>query len=127
MRHPLLVVYESDRRLAALLEKSVEENGWMLREPRQPEACLRLLRQGGAASLVLRLGRDLERELGLLERVAWLYPDVATVLVGDAAHQSVAGLAWDLGASYVLLPPTPRERLPEIVIGLMRELPDSGS
>jgi DNA-binding response OmpR family regulator len=121
VRHPLLLVYEGDRRLAVFLGKAAEEHGWVLREPRQPEACLRLLRQGGPAVLVIRLGRDLERELNLLERTGWLFPDVATIVVGEAAHESVVGLAWDLGASYVLLPPTPRELLPEIVIGLMNQ------
>ena len=121
MRHPLLLVYEGDRRLAVFLGKAVEEHGWVLREPRQAEACLRLLRQGGPAVLVIRLGRDLERELNLLERTGWLFPDVATIVVGEAAHESVVGLAWDLGASYVLLPTTPRELLPEIVTGLMNQ------
>ena len=34
-------------------------------------------------------------------------------------HARLAGLAWDLGAAYVHLPPQPHERLPGIVAGLM--------
>ena len=71
--------------------------------------------------MVIKAGRDLERELGLLERAAWLYPDVPAVLVCDGDQPELAGLAWDLGAAYVLLPPQPRERLAEIVAGLMGE------
>ena len=43
------------------------------------------------------------------------------VLAADGDQPELAGLAWDLGAAYVLLPPQPRERLPEIVAGLMGE------
>ena len=31
----------------------------------------------------------------------------------------LAGLAWDLGAACVLLPPMPRDSLPDVVAGLM--------
>lgn len=119
MHHPQLLVYETDGRVAALLRPTAEERRWVLREPRQPASCLRLLRRGGPAVLVIKAGRDLERELSLLERAAWLFPDAAVVLVGDNDHPLLAGLAWDLGARYVLFPPQPRERLPEIVVGLM--------
>ncbi len=88
---------------------------------RRPETCLRLLARGGPAVLVLKAGRDLERELALLERAVWLYPDAPVVLAADGDRPELAGLAWDLGAAYVLLPPQPRERLPEIVAGLMGE------
>jgi hypothetical protein len=117
--HPQVLVYEWDGRLAALLRATAEEKKWSLREPRQLQPCLRLLRRAGPGVLVIRAGRNLERELGLLERVAWLHPETATVLVGDSEHAVLAGLAWDLGAGYVLMPPQPRERLPDIVVGFM--------
>jgi hypothetical protein len=139
MRFPQLLVYETDGRLAGLLRKLAEERKWSLREPRQPAACLRLLRRGGPGMLVLKLGpvrirqpgqdpaedaarpeRTLARELTLLERVGWHCPETATVVVGDAEHAALAGVAWDLGAAYVLVPPWPRDWLPEIVGGLMR-------
>jgi hypothetical protein len=114
-----VLVWEGDGRLAALLRPLAEERRWALREPRQAGAMLRLLGVGGPAVVVIKAGRDLERELSLLERVAWRCPDAGTVLVADSDHARLAGLAWDLGASYVLVPTLPRERLPEIVAALM--------
>jgi hypothetical protein len=119
MRHAQVLVWESDGRLAALLRPLVEERRWVLREPRQAGAVLRLLHAGGPGVAVIKAGRDLEREMSLLERIAWRCPDAATVLVADSDHARLAGLAWDLGASYVLVPTLPRERLPEIVAALM--------
>jgi hypothetical protein len=124
VKHPQVVVYEGDGKLAALLRPLVEERRWPLREPHQPGACLRVLRQGGPAVLVLKAGRDLERDLALLERAAWLRPQTPCVVVGDADHAALAGLAWDLGAAYVLMPPLPRELLPDLVAGLMGRTDD---
>jgi DNA-binding NarL/FixJ family response regulator len=119
MRHPQLLVYETDGRLAERLRDLAGKQRWALREVRQSEACLRLLRAGGPAVLVLKVGRDLVRELTLLERVAWLAPDTARIVVGDVDDPALAGLAWDLGASYVLFPPEDRGLLPDLVVGLM--------
>jgi hypothetical protein len=121
MRYPQVLVYERDGRLAAMLKTAIDERGlkWALREPREPSACLRLLERGGPAVVAIKLGRDLERELTLLERVAFLHPHAAVVLVGDNEHVGLAGVGWDLGAAYVLLPPMSREILPDIVAGLM--------
>ena len=83
MRLPQIVVYEKDGRLKLQLEALAEQRRWALREARQPETCLRLLGRGGPAVLVIKAGRDLERELALLERAAWLYPDAPAVLVCD--------------------------------------------
>jgi hypothetical protein len=119
MRHPQVLVYEADGRLAALLRPLAEDRKWFLREPRRAHAVLSRLRRGGPAVLVLRVGRDLEGEMTLLERAAWLFPAARTVLVADAELAWLAPLAWDLGAACVLAPPQPREWLPEIVAGLM--------
>jgi hypothetical protein len=120
MRYPQILVYEGDGRLAALLRPLAEQHRWLLREPRQGRACLTLLQRGGPSVLVLKAGRSLERELALLERVSRLFPDTATVVVTDVEHARLAGLAWDLGAAYVLGPPHSREGLPDLVTGLMR-------
>jgi hypothetical protein len=120
VQYPQVLVYEGDGRLAALLRPAIEARKWSLREPRGLAACIRLLRRGGPGVLVVKIGRDLEHELALLERVAWLFPDTATVVVGESDKAALAGVAWDLGAAYVLFPPQPRERLPEIVVGLMK-------
>jgi hypothetical protein len=154
MRHPQLLVYETDGRLAAGLRPLAEKNKWLLRQPRQLSACLRLFDRGGPGVLVLRasnaereltildqhlkrglttlkpgesretrarlnLERSLDHEFALLERLSWLHPDAATVLVADAEHAALSGIAWDLGASWVHAPPQTRERLAEIVVALM--------
>lgn len=121
MHHPQLLVYETDRRLATALQRLADKNNWLLREPRQLSAVLRLFDRGGPGVLVLRLSRDLERELALLEQLSWLHPDAATLLVADSEHAKLIGLAWDLGVRWVLVPPHSRERLEEIVIHLMAQ------
>jgi hypothetical protein len=118
MRSAQILVYESDGQLAELLREPARERAWWLREVRHPASCLRLLR-GGAGVLVLKIGRDLTREMALLEQAAWLFPDTAAVVVGDGDNPALAGLAWDLGASYVLAPPQPRNHLAPVVAGLM--------
>ncbi len=128
MRYPQLLIYETDGRIAKLFREIAEEREWSLHardrlwslhEVRQAEACFRLLRRGGPGVLVLKLGRELERELRLLERISWLFPDASVVVMTETENAELAGLAWDLGARYVLQPPAGRERLPEIVAGLL--------
>jgi len=128
MRHPQLLVYERDGLLAHLLRRTGKAgqprkpSDWSLRQPRRPETCLRLLSRGGPSLLVLEVGHDLERELTLLERVTWLHPETATVVVGDTEDAALAGLAWDLGATYVLFPPLPRDQLLDVTDALMARL-----
>jgi hypothetical protein len=97
-----------------------EQRGWLLREPRQGQACLRLLRRGGPSVLVLQLSGNGETELALLDHAAWFYPDVLIVVVGAEAHRSLIPLAWDLGATAVIVPPQVREQLQSTVLGLMQ-------
>lgn len=119
MRHAQVLVYESDGRLADLLRPRAEAGRWRLRELRHLDACLSLLQRGGGSVLVLKVGRDLEQELALLERAARLFPDVPAVVVGDTNHPALAGLVWDLGARCVLFPPLLRDLLPDVVAGLL--------
>src|SRR4051794_29270042 len=100
MRQSQVLVCESDGRLAEALRSSTEANGLRLREVRHPRVCLGLLPQGGASVLVLRVGRDLQREMALLEKVSWLFPETATIVVCDADNQALIQLAWDLGARF---------------------------
>jgi hypothetical protein len=119
MRFPQLIVYESDGRLAALLRDLAAASRWSLREARQTDECLRLLASPtGPAVLVVRIGRDLEQEMALIEEVGHRYPGAAAVVVGDAEHDRLVGMAWDLGAAYVYVAP-PREDLVAVVAGLM--------
>ena len=85
----------------------------------EPRVCLGLLPQGGDSVLVLRVGRDVVREMTLLEQTAWLFPETAVVVVCDADNPALVDLAWDLGARFVLHPPQIRELLPDIVASLM--------
>jgi hypothetical protein len=119
MHHPQLLIFEHDGKLAAQLRPLAEARRWVVREPRQVGACLRLLWRGGPGVLVLMLGRDLERAFALLERVSWLSPDTGRVVIGESEHAWLAGLAWDLGADFVLVPPLGHEMLTEVVAGLM--------
>jgi DNA-binding NtrC family response regulator len=121
MNYPQLLIYETDRRLATLMQRLADKHNWLLREPRQPSAVLRLLDRGGPGVILLRLSRDLERELALVEQVSWLHPDAATVLVADSEQRGLSNLAWDLGVRWLLLPPHTRERLEEIVLRLMEQ------
>src|SRR5712672_953446 len=121
MRHPQLVISETDGLLARRLSSVWEQHRWALREPRRSEDLLELLRQPGPSVLVLKVGRDLLSELSLLARVAISFPDVPVVVVGDAEDPALAGMAWDLGAKFVLFTPLPRDLLEPVVAGLMRE------
>jgi DNA-binding response OmpR family regulator len=119
MRVPQVVIFESDGRLAALLRPLAEQQGWMLREPRRLETCLRLLSRGGPGVFVIKLGRHLEREFALQERARRTAPNTPIILVSESDHPWLVGLGWDLGAAMVLSPPFPREALLEIVPALM--------
>jgi DNA-binding NtrC family response regulator len=115
LRLPQIVVFENDGSIAAHLKPLVAERRWLLREPRQGPACLHILKAGGPAVLVLKLGRHLLRELTLLDQAAVEAPDVPVVVVHDAEDAAIMSLALDLGATYILMPPHPRRLLPLLV------------
>ncbi len=119
MRHPQVLIFRGDARSTMALEPAAAAARWLLRKPHDLAECLEALPRGGPNVLVVRLGRDLESELDVVERVRQLFPDTAVVVVGDAEQAALAGLAWDLGARFVLFPPLPRELLEEVVKGLM--------
>lgn len=119
MKHPRLLVYETDGRLAAALRPLATRHAWLLREPRRLETVLRLLERGGPHLLLIRTGRDLEREITLLHRVRERCPDVNVVLLCDSDHPRLLGLGWDLGATYVLPAAEARERLLDLVEALL--------
>lgn len=119
MRFPQIIVYETDGTLGRMLRPLAQELRWPLREPRKTETCLRLLENGGPAVLVLKVARDLVRELELVEAVSQRFSEARVVAICDADHPAVAVLAWDLGASYVITPPQPPEFLRSVVSRLM--------
>jgi DNA-binding NarL/FixJ family response regulator len=121
MRHPRIVVFETDGTLARSLEPVVQGRRWLLRQPRQTPACLKLLCAGAPAILVFRMGRHLVRELSFLSQVHNTLPDVGVVVVADTEDPALAALALELGASFVLQPPQPRPSLSDVVLHLMAE------
>ncbi len=127
MHCPQLLVYETDRRLATMLQPLADKRQWLLREPRQLSACLRLFDRRGPGVLAMRPSREVERELALLEQVAWLHPEAALLLVLDVEQLGLSSLAWDLSASWILSPPHTRERVTELVDHLMRQFEPSTS
>jgi len=123
MRHPQLIIWETDGRLAALLRPLAEANRWSFREARRGDECLRLLAAGGGgpAVVVLRVGRDLEDEFLFLEEMGRRRPEASAVVVADADQGRLVGLAWDLEAAYVHVWQATRggDGLLPVVAGLM--------
>ena len=119
MQRAQLLAFGLEGRLADILRELAREREVWLREVRHIRTCLNLVRQGGAGALVLRLGKNLDREMALLEQVTHLFPTTATIVVGPADNQPLAALAWDLGAAYVLFPPQPVESIREVVLGFL--------
>lgn len=119
MHHKQLLTWGIDGPLLDTLQALAQSRSCWQREVRKRRACLNLLLQSGPGVLVLKLGRDLEEELLLLEQVSRLFPEQATIVVSDVAHSALAALAWDLGASYVLFPPEPSSLLADMVQGFL--------
>jgi DNA-binding NarL/FixJ family response regulator len=119
MQQAQIITYGVEERLVALLQELAQSRSIWVRTVQQERACRKLLRTGGAAVLIVALGRDLIRELTLLLDVTTECPQTAVVVVGDTDHPALAALAWDLGARCVLQPPLPIELLPETVLRLL--------
>ena len=120
MRFPQVVVYEHDGRLKHLLASMVDERRWVLREFRQVEACLKALSAARPAVFVLRLPVECSQELAMLDRIVRKRANIRVVVVMTATELSeFVGLAWDLGADFVIAPPHSLIMLPDIVAGLM--------
>lgn len=119
MKFPQLLVYETDGRLARMLEGTAGTHRWVLREPRRVESCLRLLERVGPAVVVVKLGNDLESAFTLVAQTSWRFPEATVVVVAEREDAVLTDLAWDLGAGYVLAPPRPRDSLLEVVANLM--------
>jgi DNA-binding response OmpR family regulator len=118
MRQAQVLLYETDGRLAKLLQPLFEQQRWRLRELRQTESVADALRDE-VPLLILKIGRNLYEEMVLLEHAHWNFPETAIVVVGEVAHPELEGLTWDLGADFALFPPLPREHLVEIVKTMM--------
>lgn len=117
MKHAVLLTVGVEGRLAELLTAWAGQRGLAHRLVRHARACLNLVRHNPAAVVVLKLGRDLEKELTLLERLTAYYPETPCLVVGDVDNPDLAALCWDLGAQHVLFPPQPIEKLPALLEG----------
>ncbi|HZZ78446.1 MAG TPA: hypothetical protein VFE62_07995 [Gemmataceae bacterium] len=114
-----VVTYGIDDVLAERLRERAQTRRFRLRETNQLAACRNLVQSSSV--LVMVLGRDMERELELLEQVHAALPRTATIVIGESANPLLAGLTWDLGASFALFPPTPLERIGELLERILAE------
>jgi hypothetical protein len=119
MQQTQVLTYGIDGVLAERLRELAQAQRFWLRESSQVSACLNLVLTSPPSVFVLVLGRDLERELSLLEQVHASLPGTATIVVGEADNPALAGLAWELGATFALFPPTPMETITELVSKLL--------
>jgi chemotaxis response regulator CheB len=125
MKHPQVVVYESDGSLAKMVRRLAEERSWLVRESRQPEACISLLADNRPAVLVLKLERELMDGMSLLNQASARAPDCPVIIVSDVKMEGaeqraqLSALAFDLGARYVLFPPLQQPVIDDLISGLM--------
>lgn len=125
MRHPQVVVYESDGWLAGQVSQLSKDHSWLVRESRQAEACLNFLGEARPSILLLKVERRLVDELALLAALCEKVPDCPVVVFSDVKMEnaqqrsSLATLAYDLGARYVMFPPLTRSVIEDVVAGLM--------
>lgn len=120
MQQAQIVCHGLDERLHESLRPFALHQGLHLREVASLKALLPLLARNPAASiLVVQLGKHLERELSLLEQVALIVPETATIALLGQGNPLLAGLACDLGATVVLTPPHVQDRLEEVLLKLV--------
>ncbi len=119
MQQTQVLTYGLHGVLAERLREVAQARRFWLRETSQLAACRNLVQTSPPSVFILVLGRDLERELTLLEQVHACVPTTATIVVGDADHPALVGLAWELGATFALFPPTSVEMITELVGGLL--------
>lgn len=126
MQHPQIVIYEADGWLAAQVVELARENSWLIRESRQPEACLALLRDNRPAVLLVKLERKMIDEFKLIALIRERVPDCPIAVFSDvkfegaAQRASLAGLAYDLGVRYVMFPPLTKTLVEDVAAGLMQ-------
>ena len=119
MQQAQVLTYGIDGARAERLRELAQTQRFWLRETSQFTACQNLVQSSPPSVFVLVLGRHLEQELALLEQVHACLPKTASIVIGETDNPALAGLAWELGATYVLFPPTPNERIAELVSRLL--------
>ena len=125
MKLPQVVIYETDGFLAGQVRRLADEHSWLVRESRDPDACVKLLSDARPSALLLKLERELLDGLTLLSRVAEQAPDCPVIVVSDVKMEGaeqraqLSALAFDLGARYVLFPPLQQPVIEDLVSGLL--------
>lgn len=121
MQQTQIITCGIDGPLLERLQELAQARRWWLRPTSQPEACRDLVHASPPSVLIVRLGRDLEDELALLEWVHRALPATASIAVGEADNPVLAGLAWEMGVTYALFPPTPIEAINDLIVRLLEE------
>jgi hypothetical protein len=126
MRHPQLVILESDEWIAKQLRPLAGESRWLVRQPRKTDDALSLAREGRPTVLFVQVepGEEKSGAFVLIADAHRLAPDAAVVAVSDLKMPDADRVAWtavllDLGARYVLFPPLSRPVLEDVASGLM--------
>jgi DNA-binding NarL/FixJ family response regulator len=115
MQQTQILTYGVDGVLGERLRELAQTRRVWLRETSQLAACRNLL-HALPGVFVLGLGRDLENELALLELAHAALPGTAIIVIGEADNPALAGLAWELGATFAIFPPTPMETISDILL-----------
>lgn len=121
MQQTQILTYGIDGILAERLRELAQAKRFWLRETSQLAACRNLVQSSSPSILVMVLGGDLERELTLLEEVHASQPGTAIIVIGEADNPALAGLVWDLGATFALFPPMPVERITDLIVRRLEE------
>ena len=131
MRHPQLVILDSDGWLARQLADLAAESQWLVRDPKTPKAALALLRDPRPSAFLIRVepapaGSTVppDEAFASIAEASRLHPDVAIVVVSDLKLPDADRIAWtgllfDLGARFVLFPPLAKSVLEDVASGLM--------
>ena len=123
MQQTQVITYGIEGVLAERLRELAQARRFWLRETSQFAACQSLVASSPPSVFILMLGKDLERELALVEQIHACLPMTRTIVVGETDHPAVAGLAWELGATCTLFPPTPVDVIADYLVRLLPESP----
>ncbi len=126
MKHPRVIVLESDGWLSKQLRELASESRWLVRTARSSDTALSLARERSPAVLLVQFepAEDKMQPLALIADVHKFALDVPIVAVADSKLPDAERAAWtaailDLGARYVLFPPLTKSVLEDVVSGLM--------
>jgi hypothetical protein len=111
MRSVELIACQLDEPLAEAVGRWTTLHGIWLRRVATPDAVLDLLRGGSRGLVILRLGRDLTRELETLRAAVDGFPGTNVLVVGEIEHPELEGLVYDLGAGAAIFGRDEADRL----------------